>query len=413
MFRLALSLAACAVLSSSLVAAEPPQVEKFLTEGKLADGQRELTNYLKLHPTDDEARFGLGTLQFVRSIEHLAQSLHQYGALGTKSTIARQLPILRLPVPENPDPEKIRYADVRRLMQNLVDDLAVADATLAGVKDARVKLPLHFALIRLDVNGDGRSDADETLWKMYASLNRAAGLPEEITDAQAAEFVIAFDRGDVHWLRGYCHLLSALSEYTLAHDWQTLFDTVAHQLFAKPDVPQLPHDALLRNEPWMSDIADAIAAIHLARFPVKEPKRCTAALEHLQVVIAESRLSWKAIQAETDDDHEWVPNPAQTGVIPGVQVTKEMIVGWHEFLDEADAILAGKKLVPHWRIRADRGINMNKVFREPREFDVVMWAHGAAALPYVEEGVCTTPETWARFQQIFRGNFIGFAIWFN
>jgi hypothetical protein len=25
--------------------------------------------------------------------------------------------------------------------------------------------------------------------------------------------------------------------------------------------------------------------------------------------------------AETDDDHEWIPNPKQTGAIPGVTVT--------------------------------------------------------------------------------------------
>lgn len=50
---------------------------------------------------------------------------------------------------------------------------------------------------------------------------------------------------------------------------------------------------------------------------------------------------------------------------------------------------------------------------EPRPFDVVGWAQGAAAVPYVEKGECSSPEAWRRLQRVFRGNFIGFAAWFN
>jgi hypothetical protein len=117
--------------TASLQAANAPVAEDFLTAGKLADGERELANYLKEHPTDDEARFGLGTIQFVRSIEHLTQSLYQFGALGANSRARLRVPLLRLPVPENPRPEKVRYADMRRMLQNLIDDLAKSEATLA------------------------------------------------------------------------------------------------------------------------------------------------------------------------------------------------------------------------------------------------------------------------------------------
>lgn len=138
-----------------------------------------------------------------------------------------------------------------------------------------------------------------------------------------------------------------------------------------------------------------------------------ASLAHLESVIDHSRQSWKAIQAETDDDREWIPNSKQTGVIPGVRVTEEMIAGWHEFLNEGEKMLSGKKLIPHWRLKAEYGINLRRVFLEPREFDVVMWAHGAAAVPYAEKGIVVRGETWNRMEQIFGGQFIGFAFWFN
>ena len=138
-----------------------------------------------------------------------------------------------------------------------------------------------------------------------------------------------------------------------------------------------------------------------------------AALKHLEQMITLSRTTWNSIEAETDDDHEWLPNPKQTGVIPGIRITKEMITTWRDFLDEADALLAGKKLIPHWRVDDGRGVNLRKVFTQPTNFDVVMWIHGAAAKPYLEEGTLTRVETWRRFQNIFRGQFIGFAIWFN
>jgi len=138
-----------------------------------------------------------------------------------------------------------------------------------------------------------------------------------------------------------------------------------------------------------------------------------AAHRHLEQVIQLSRESWKAIQAETDDDREWIPGRMQAGVIPGVRVTAEMIDGWHEFLNEAESILAGKKLVPHWRMNQEHGINLRRVYYEPREFDLVFWAHGAAAVPYAEKGPVATGQTWQRLERIFGGQFIGFAFWFN
>jgi hypothetical protein len=137
-----------------------------------------------------------------------------------------------------------------------------------------------------------------------------------------------------------------------------------------------------------------------------------AALTHLERMLALSRESWKFILAETDDDHEWLPNPKQTGVL-GRPVSQAMIDSWLEFVGEMESLLAGKRLIPFWRGDEKRGVNLRRVFTEPRTLDLVLWAQGTAATPYLEEGPVTKKEIWTRLERVFQGEFIGFAIWFN
>ena len=79
-FRLCLVLAF--VHPASLAsAADPPLVERYLEEGKLAEGERALAAHLKDHPDDDQAWFGLGTLQFLRAVEIVGCRGSSSGAL--------------------------------------------------------------------------------------------------------------------------------------------------------------------------------------------------------------------------------------------------------------------------------------------------------------------------------------------
>src|SRR5215208_3810652 len=81
------------------VAQDRPLVEQYLISGKLAEGETALDQHLKQNPQDDQARFGLGTLQVIRGVERLMQNLY---AAGMKSERSGGIPFLRLPVPENP-----------------------------------------------------------------------------------------------------------------------------------------------------------------------------------------------------------------------------------------------------------------------------------------------------------------------
>ncbi|HZY85960.1 MAG TPA: hypothetical protein VFE78_14100, partial [Gemmataceae bacterium] len=355
-------------LAASRGEAAAPLAEKYLLDGKLADGAKALQVRLKEEPKDDQARFGLGVVQFLQTFERLGGSLHKYG-LRTEKSFLRPPPQFKEFLPQNPNPETLTYTAARRIVQTFVDDLVKAESTLAGVKDPAVKLPLHVGLIKIDPFGQGKPISAAFLF------GRVGGTPDAAKQAEA--LVIGFDRGDVSWLRGYCHFLAAWGELLLAVDGQHAFECSAHLLFEKVETPytfllenRRPFDeATLTNVPLLSDV---VSFFHqLMRLPVKEPARTRAALAHLEAGVAQAKEMWKYILAETDDDNEWVPNPKQTGVL-GVKVTQQMVDTWLETLDEAEQVLKGKKLIPFWRGKpGGRGVNLRRVFTEPRTFDPV------------------------------------------
>jgi hypothetical protein len=381
-----------------------------LRAGQLKELHIDLSARLALTPADDQIRFALGTTEFLLAVEHLSQSMYRYG-LKPPLEVARELPFFRIPVPRNLKPEPLTYEKLRDVFKTMVAEFSAADATLARIGLGDVKLPISIGLARLDLDGDGSISEDEALWRVFNATLGGGNIPESAAD----RFIISFDRGDVAWLRGYTHLLSAMAELLLAHDWQDGFDTTFQMIF--PD-SGLPNAVLNDYRPMQiqyfnpASAADLIAFIHLAHWPVTEPERMKSVLSHLEAVVGLSRESWKHIQAESDDEAEWIPGPKQkNGVLPGAMVSQQTVDGWMAFLDEFEALLKGEKLIPHWRLA--KGINLRRVFTEPRLFDPILWVQGSAALPYVETGPMTNAETWTRIMRIFGGNFLGYAVWFN
>jgi hypothetical protein len=398
------------VTSVSLAAsASPAQAEEIQFPGAapvaLAAAQADFEARVAANADDDSVRFALGVVQTLRAGERLIQSLYRY---GLNPRWATQLPIVRLPVSENPAPEALTNADFRKIVQQLLDDLAGVEMTLAQIHSPDPKLALEIGACRLDFNGDGRTEDYESLASVLSHVTN-----QQIPAEAASGFVVALDRGDVHWLRGYCHVLSALCEMFLAHDTTKLHDYTAQLFFpaAKTRVPLLAEE---HPEWWRDSFLDAIAFIHLLQFPVKEPERLKAAHAHLLAVVDQSRASWDAILAETDNDREWIPNPTQkNAAIPGAEISAEMIAAWRTVLDELAAVLEGEKLIPFWRGEKPLGVNLKRVFFEPTDFDLVLWVQGGAAVPYLEEGPLTEPAFWTRLNSEFRGQFLGFAIWVN
>ena len=405
------SFVACAVILADRANADNrPDISEDLESGRLAAAEESLTKFLAKQPEDDLGRFQLGAVQFFAAVERLAQDSYRYGLNPNMGMV----PFLRTPVEVNPNPGPVRYGDIRAMIERFVQGVEHAEATLAPVKDTRLSWKLDLMAVRLDMNGDGQAEPDETLWSVFErfAIRRPGVLRPE-------SFAIGLDSADVHWLRGYCHLVAALGEMILAYDHQRLFDHTAQLFFANP---QTPYVSILGRRPGEAEparpfdpeqIMDAVAFIHLASFPVREPERLAKARNHLLAMIDASRKSWELIEAESDNDHEWIPGPGQDSIVEGVAINRERLAAWRRFLDEADAVLHGKKLVPFWRHGTNQGVNLMRVFTEPKDFDLVLWFQGSGAVPYLDKGEITSPETWAEFQRVFGGRFIGFAIWIN
>lgn len=385
---------ACALLALLLVAASHfahaaespvPLVDKYLYSGELARGETALEAAVLAAPDDDQLRFGLGVLQFVRAVERLGQSLHEHGVKSEHASA----PFLRLPVPKNPDPAVVRYPGFRRLLDDFSRDLARAEHTLAAIKDDKVKLPIRLARIRLDLVGAGEA-TDDLVGILKKIMRQDLALLKTNPD-----FRVCFDRGDVAWLRAYCHLLMAIIDVMLAFDGEAWFDEWSKEVFAKPKTRGV---ARVEN-----------AAV------VVEPARLGSFRRHMLQVCAFNRETWRHIRAETDDEHEWLPNPKQKGVL-AVPVRDEMIDAWLDAVAELEAVLQGKKLLPNiFKNAGQRGINLRKVLDgPPKRFDFTAIQERGVNDAYLEMGTMVDFAPLWRVGRVFDNPMaVGYAAWFN
>jgi hypothetical protein len=414
MNRFVIALIGLACLAASAASAEDfaASTRQILESGKIDAGEQAMATWLSADPGNNAARFGLGMIRFARAIERYGQSQYRYGLQPPRDL---SIPLLRFPVPINPAPEELSYEKQRDALKDFLGDLAEVEATLAPMNESPVKIVLDLNAIKFDLRGDGKADDEEKLSSILASLRMT---PRD--DANKPEpFEVAFDNADALWLRGYTHLLSASIEFVLAYDWHATFEAAGQMFYPRITPPPFgkaaPSPTLQKDGGFLgsqTEIADSIALIHEIRWPVVEPDRLKSAYAHLKQVIALNRHTWKAILARTDDDRVWIPGPQQKhGVISGMPVGQEQVDVWLKALDEFDAVLDGKKLLPHWRFA--QGINFRKVFFEPRAFDLVLWASGNAAAPYLEAGPILSDVEWTNWQRVFNGNFPGYAFWFN
>lgn len=392
-----------------------PRMGELLKAGQLNEAVTYLDGVAKADSANSQARFGLGLTRFFGALQQLSADQYRYGAFG--GDISR-LPILRMPIPVNPRPEEVTYAQARQVIQDFQERLINAEAELARIHlQNEVKLSLDLAAISLDLDGNGKIEGAESFQTLLGAVNRGRPM---------ADLKVTLDNGDVPWLRGYCHFLCAFCDIVLAYDHQRMFDVAGQWFYPQPvrsqPLPQ-PLDVGERNNE--REILDAIAAIHLADFPIREPKRMSSARGHLLEMIRTSRQSWELISAETDDDHEWLPSPKQSGILR-IPVTREMIDSWHGILTEMEDLLEGRKLVPFWRDKIAifgpqlpvdaqvRGVNLKRYFEEPpQRFDLILTIQGTEVLPYLDKGELSRQETWEQLARAFEGQFFGFAIWFN
>ncbi|AZO22219.1 MULTISPECIES: hypothetical protein [unclassified Mesorhizobium] len=408
--------ALCLCLPISSVAAEMPGAAKMLFEAKNVSERNSSLSTLEASASGDPAAaYAAGAGEFFTALEILASGLHRHGFESPQSFM---LPLMRLPVPDNPNPQPLTYEEFRAILVAFRDQLEKSATTLGSVPaGADIGMVVDLTRAGIDLNEDGNIAPDESIAAIMASLSRGS------VDASAAAPSLAFrfDRADGYWLQGYAEFLMAQADFWLAHDFRTMFDGSFHMLFPRAKLPLqdtlVPPDGGMSGNIFSSEwrFADFISLVHLVNWPVVEPERRQAARRHLLEMIRLSREDWKAILAETDNDREWLPGPQQKGVNPltGLEVGEEQVTAWLATLTMAEDLLEGRVLLPHFRI-AGKGINMKRFFDEPKPFDLVLSITGPAIAPYVESGKILTSDDFDQIQREFGGaGFLIFALWFN
>ncbi|TIO50190.1 MAG: hypothetical protein E5X80_19330 [Mesorhizobium sp.] len=403
-------------LPISSVAAEMPGAAKTLFEAKTVSERNTALSALEAAaPGDPSSAYAAGAGEFFTALEILASGLHRHGFESPQSFM---LPLMRLPVPDNPNPEPLTYEEFRVILVAFRDRLEKSAATLGSVPaDADIGMVVDLARAGIDLDEDGNIAPDESIAAIMASLSRGS------VDASAAapQLTFRFDRADGYWLQGYAEFLMAQADFWLAHDFRTMFDGSFHMLFPRAKLPLqdtlVPPDGGMSGSIFASEwrLADFISLVHLVNWPVAEPERRQAARRHLLEMIRLSREDWKAILAENDNDREWLPGPQQKGVNPltGLEVGEEQVMAWLATLTMAEDLLEGRVLLPHFRITG-KGINMKRFFDEPKPFDLVLSITGPAIAPYVESGKILTSDDFDQIQREFGGaGFLIFALWFN
>lgn len=359
-------------------------------------------------PDRENVRFALGIAQTLSAVEQLGRGLY---ALGPRNdTLVRGLPILRLPVPDNPDAPVVSIEDLNRLLEEFAANLAAARETLQAVS-GEVNLTLPITRLALDFNADGTSSDKERLGDVLFELRMINPRP---TGAVADFYTVDFDDADVQWLIAYTHLLSGFAEFALAWDAEELFERAGHLLFKRVDSPYAFLEGRSGFDIRFETIADFAAFLHTMRFTLRDPQRLENARQHLLSAIQFSRRTMQLISGETDRSREWIPGPDQKAALANVVVTQEIIDSWLAFLDDAEAALEGTKLIPFWRTDDGRGVNLRRAFAESKELDLIFWLQGTAAVPFLEDDKpLITSESFRRMQNVTRGNFWTFAVWFN
>ncbi|MES0127560.1 hypothetical protein [Mesorhizobium sp. M0029] len=404
-------------LSSARAAA--PEAATALFEAKtVAERNRALTTFESAAKGNPASAYAAGAGEFFTALEILAGGLHRHGFESPQSFM---LPLMRLPIPDNPNPEPLTYEQFRAILVAFRDRLEQSAATLGSVPaGADIGMVVDLTHAGIDLNEDGAIAPDESIAAVMAALSRG-GIS---SDAAAPSLAFRFDRADGYWLQGYAEFLMAQADFWLAHDFRTMFDGSFHMLFPRAKLPLqdvlVPPAGDMGSSIFSSEwrIADFISMVHLVNWPVVEPERRQAARRHLLEMIRLSREDWKAIRAETDNDREWLPGPQQKGENPltGLEVGEEQVKAWLATLTMAEDLLEGRKLLPHFRITAStgQGINMKRFFEEPKPFDLVLSITGPAIAPYLESGEIVTSGEFDQIQRQFGGGgFLTFALWFN
>lgn len=391
----------------ALLAATPAAAEGISTEiAKTGLAATEARLVALPSPSEDEV-LALGAVQFLRAIEGTFQTRWTYGMTDRSG----MLPLLRLPLDDNPGAKPFEPPVVAQIFRDAEAGLAKAITTFSTLPDApAAALELNLGDVWFDVNGNAARDAGEELAAIVGTLSMGASPAEMGMEPQALP-TIRFDAADAAWATAYAHLLSGVAETVLAYDPTEPLTRVIGARLTMAEFGA-PPPSFLTGMDRMPDEIDLIAMVLATLNQTPDKAHATAAHGHFLEMIAQNRRFWTLVEAETDNDREWLPNARQTSGM-GVALPPETGAVWQGVLADAEAVLKGEKLIPYWRVGDLGGVNLQKLFLEPAPQDVAGWIQGWSAVPYLEKGPLVSAENWSRFEGMLTGDAMLFAIWLN
>ncbi|MCE5973967.1 hypothetical protein LZA78_10775 [Sinirhodobacter sp. WL0062] len=359
-------------------------------------------------PTDEE-RFAIGGLEFLGALERVYQLRWQVGmgrGFDMMFGMAGQLG-------NNPDPRQLDPAEITAILDDTLAGMERARATLGNIPDdSAFGFELDFADLWLDADGDGKRGLAESLtdiagpaifgWRWRQRQQAQGPLP-----------VIRFDTADAPWLAAYTHLISGTTQMIRAYDPTPAIARVGEA------------NAILRNpateaDPYgYSNFIDMFAIVDGTLRHEPDAARTVAARDHYLSMVSENRRFWALVAQETDNDREWIPNDGQVSAT-GLPFPKGIGTSWLAVLEDTEGLLTGRLAAPYpkdiffGRPTADTpGLDISKLFTEPRPVDLVGWIQGWAALPYLSDAPQVTAQNMGRFEQLVSGDAPLFMVFLN
>ena len=358
----------------------------------LAATETELSALAEKTPSD---QFALGGVRFLGAVEGALQSLYAT-QINREMAEMSNLPFLRLPLPPNPEATPFQPEIIADTFQSALDDLAGSLAALDTITDADdVGVTINTADIWFDINANGTREPGEGMLEAAGmQLNRQLD-----TAAQAP--VVRFDTSDAAWLSAYAHLLSGVSETVLALDPTSAIQRVTESAAAMEALNDGGQNIIFmpNEDTWVDVLAMFIHAIE----GQPDVERSRNAHAHFRGMIADNQVFWSRVATETDNKLEWIPNPTQTSVLP-LEFPADVGSQWRMVLAEADAVLTGELLLPHWRLGNGAGINLAKAMQNPQEIDIIAIIQGEGILPYVDEGTRMSGQSLRQFERMLGGD---------
>lgn len=347
--------------------------------------------------TTPDERFALAGLEFLAAVEATYQwrMRHHVGAEW------RMLFGMGADLPSDHSGALFPPEELEGQAKSVLAAMERVQPALEGLAEGPAySLTLALSDLWFDVDGDGKRAEWEGAGALLDGVAyvRAPGFDPDGNPLPQGDFpVIRFDNADAAWLAAYAHLIAGGAELLLAFDPTPSLQKVweARRTIDRFRPADGSPDYLLGS--FDAALEPIAAALDLLRHQ-PDALRTQKVKAHWQQTISQNRLFWTLVEAERDNAGEWIPNNRQVSAT-GLEFPQGTGAAWLQVLDDGAALLDGTKTIPFWR--APIGLDLGKWLDNPTPLPLDGVIQGWAVAEFFSDAPAVTPESIARFNQMF------------